>query len=246
MRRVCTAHVIAIMLAASAGPAHAANGDAYLGWYSCYHDGSVSDISFPCGAGPGQGASMYLSFVPPAPMADFIAMDFRLDTGTTLMPIPDFWQFATVVEPSNCNPGIEAHHERPLPGCASAADTWNAGSQAIVGYMHDSGSFNRGHIVGSVFRLEAETIAISTGTEYFGVEIRILADAATESGGACAGCTAPMTFTVSSITLVSLAGVDGFISPTVESACVTSNGGVSCFTVPVQNRTWGRLKQLYR
>lgn len=247
LNRIATALAVAVALATSAGAARAA-GNAYLSWNACYHDGGVSDISFPCGTGPGYSASLMVTFVPSVAMGDFVALDFYFDVGTSLAQMPEFWQFATVIEPSNCNPGIESHTERPSAGCASAVDTWNPSTTTLVGYSGISGNFlpNRGRIVGTAYFPEADVIAINPGTEYFGVEIRLLTDAATESGGACSGCPTPMTIALAQAHVVSLAGPDEIISPTVASACVTSNGGIDCFAVPVQNRTWGRLKQLYR
>jgi len=242
MRRILMfpATIFAMTVAASA--VHA--GNTTLKWNACQGDGGVSDIVFPCAAGPGGGASMYFTFTPTISKPDFAAIDFYMDLGADAPLTPDFWAFTTVLG-NFCNPGLELRKSRPVPQCASVADPWDAATHAIIGYGGQfGGNPNRGRIIGSIYREVDNTIALAAGTEYFGYELRILADAAVESGGACSGCTTPMVIVAAGVTVGSLSGTYQLYE--VDNTCITTSGGIDCYAVPTRNHTWGQLKALYR
>lgn len=248
MKRIITLWAALIATLTFAAPAWA-QGQMELAWGTCKADGGPSDTTFPCGDGDGTPkASLHGSFSGGPHQPDLVAMDGTIEMGTAV-PLPGFFRFATVVEPANCNPGIAFDYKRPAT-CTGAATLCDDGLCDYAFGVRTSStdpllSSNRATLVFSVYR--TATVDVAANTDTFVFKIDFYADAATESGGSCSGCSGQAAFVFRRLGLLAPAG-DGFQDYEIPYLdCATWNSGTSiCVATPVKNRTWGALKSLYR
>ena len=227
-----------------------------LGWNACgiAPNAFTTDVVFPCnGANGTPRAILYGSFTDPVGLPTLIAMDGEMDMQTTnpITPTVSFFEFASDVNPTGCNPGVVFGDERPAAGCtgvSSLCGTFPAGGQCNIaqGWLYTAIdpqiAANRGKLRFSVFR--TATIAAAAATEYFVFHVDFYADLASQAGGPCVNCPDQAAFVWNSLVLKDPGGADVTVA---TPSCATWNGGTSiCAATPTLNKTWGALKSLYR
>lgn len=243
-----------VLLTISAIPAPArAQGELQLAWNVCKSTGGVSDVSFPCGGGDGTPKATLIGTFDHAPhQPQLVAMDGQVDLYTE-SALPDFLKFATMAEPTNCNPGIQLGDERPV-SCTNAGSLCGSvppGSECdvVFGVLTQASTPslnpNRARMLFSVFR--TSTIDAAANTEYFVFKIDFFADMAVESGGTCSGCNAGASFVFDRLGLLAPYVPGNTDYELYNPDCAQWNSGTSvCYVVPTRNTTWGALKSMYR
>lgn len=223
-------------------------GVAELAWGACSADGGASNVAFPCGAGDGTSkATLVLSFSNGPHQPDLVAMDGNIRLATAGV-LPDFFKFATPFRPDYCNPGVTMSAERPA-SCPTAATPCGDGlcQAAFQLVTSEDGGFsaNLARLDFGVWRTTPADVAANT--HYFVCKFDFYADAATESGGSCAGCSEQAGFVLNRFALLAPpAGLDYEIGLVYDCATWNGAGGTICSATPVKTRTWGALKALYR
>jgi hypothetical protein len=246
--------VLAIGVLVALAPSTVAGSGLDLSWNTCPAASYTFDLNLPCST-PGGSARLFGAFISDVSIPAVVAMEVTLDVFVDEPTLPDFWNFNTVISTMSCQRELSFGVERPLTGCDGVADLWNPvppgleASVAIGYYPNLGGSPNRGRLVGLIFRDVSHPTAVAAGTQTFAFQLDLSTSLASETGGPCTGCSSELAVRFAQARLYTTgtgSPVYFFEGPGIWSDCVVANGGiVGCFT-PVQNRTWGSLKALYR
>lgn len=220
-----------------------------LTWDGCAAGGALNTVSFTCNDLAYQ-ARLVGSFNLPADVDSFYEVDVTLDLYGETGNIPDFWNFTAI---SGCNAdGLTRQLARPT-GCETTTNPWGlsgANGNSTFSYVTPfRGDPKRARIVMNLFLPDPSTLDLTAGTEYFAFSFLISAAHATEAGGSCPGCGNAIAIVWNSATFLSETRPDYTLSEAGPSGlCARANGAMtsSCDAVPVQRRTWGTLKSLYR
>lgn len=241
---------------AIAGPAFAAG--ANLAWNDCGSFG-VCNQSFACDVnGPGV-FTLVGSFVAPEGVTQLVGIESRVDfysnNGDGTMP--DWWRFKTV---GSCRmAGVTADAFFAL-GPYSCVDPWQG--QAVgglagwsIGSEIGPGVPGNGGRMVMAFALPGEFVGpLVPGEHYYAFRV-LVNKSKSVGGGACAGCSQPGGFIISSMKIVQPVGVGDLFLNTWEyqGFAAWQNGmypvydvAYMCpFVIPAKNRTWGSIESLY-
>jgi len=240
--RAASALALAVMLATPARALSPVN----LRWDACLGDGGVSNKSFACDTNIGFN-TLVGSWVAPMDLFDLVGNDIAVDFGAYMPVMPAWWEFKNAGACRQNSLSFSA----VIPLTAANCVDWASGqATALVT------SYTLGPIPG-IARLLATTtippslIEIFTGQEYFSFSIRIN-NLKTVGAGACGACDVPICIILKAIDLKRM-------PPAYEVPLRPANladafvlwqpapGQTMCArSVPVQNRTWGEVKSLYR
>jgi len=251
--------IFAALLALAAAPAFAAGGALFLGWGNCVGDaGWVAYSSFNCALGLGD--VMYVNYQVNTPATNVVTLNAIMDVNiNSQTSVPDFWHF----EAGGCNYGfLVLEDKRPTGKCSTSQTTLcgNTGSlcnEFITAYGIGAPAKlppNRTRILITNARAASSPVTlVAAPTKQYAYDLGIDATNATEAGGVCAGCASVISIALNSIVLESALAETGgeAVADIITSDMPGSAPGVcinaaTCNAVPVQNKTWGQLKALYR
>jgi len=218
-----------------------------LQWDNCPPNGLL-DVSLDC-TNPDAVRSFYAAITSDVTIPEFVAADIFIDFHVDSPGLRDFWKFDTLIS-DGCNPGILLDDTFDPLVCSGLGNLWGDdpyGSKGDValGYVpHYGGDPTGGRLVASIFRASIDPILLSAGQPYFLFRVALKSEYSSEAGGSCDGCCEAVAFTLKQVNLQGLdvrpilttPGPAGNVVTVTPSGCVT----------PVQNKTWGQLKALYR
>jgi len=235
-----------VLLALTASLASA--GGINLAWTDCLGAGGTGNRTFACNSNSGNN-DLYISFDPPVNIPDVNGSNPIVDLQSASTPLPAWWLFKNAGACRlNSLSAISA-----LPG--TCVDTWaGVGTPGVAAYLVTSVvptiPLNRARILGSISVPTLSAAAVAPGTEYFCLMLRVN-NAKSTGLGACAGCQDPVCLVLNEVLLTSNNSGDNRITNPLGSNFATWQGGVvsapGCpAAVPVQNKTWGQVKSIYR
>jgi hypothetical protein len=237
-----------VLLAVTASVASA--GGINLLWNDCGSLGGgagVMNRSFACNSNNGNN-DLYVSFEPDVNI-NVSNADLTIDLQSAGTVLPAWWQFKS---PGTCRQASLS--TRVDPG--TCFDLWEQQANfSIAAYFTVANapqiipSPNRARILGSV----GTGFFVSTvrpGTEYFCFQVRIN-NQKTVGTGSCAGCQEPVCLVLNELRLSTYDSGDFLLYAPLDSNFATWQGGAiggpGCpGSTPTLNRTWGRVKTLYR
>jgi hypothetical protein len=226
-----------VLLALAASTALAAGVN--LSWTDCGSFGA-QDRTFACAANTGTN-TLVVSFVSPIAMDDFAGNEMRIDLAST-GSLPAWWQmFNAGTCRGTALPTINATF-----GANCADNFGGAGFGAIGSYT--IGANTAALLCGWAI---ATGVPIDNTTEYYAINVAIN-NSKTVGTGSCAGCATAVCMVANHVGLAygpSATLIQSIDNPLTRN-WVTWQGGVipgGCpGSVPVENRTWGQVKALYR
>jgi hypothetical protein len=233
--------VLVALLVLACGVARPAAAGINLSWNDCGAFGS-SSTPLTCTSNVGK-LLMIVSATPTVTLGQALTQETVIDIVTSGPTLSPWWDMRASggCRPTSCSASFSFE---PLANCA---DPWSG--QALGGFDYGiapifnapSGTDAR---IRTVCALPAHSpVVLEAGTEYYMCEI-IINKAKTVGLGSCAGCTDDGTFTLES---VKISEPDN--APEGNPTYTTPDNGVVIMTngpTPTLNRTWGRLKALYR
>lgn len=230
------------------GPASAFASGYNLAWNDCGSLG-VSNRTFACNQNTGR-SSMLLSFVTSGEIDSVQAVEARIDAQFASASLPRWWD---LVNPGSCRPG-DLQMVAALPALTSGEciDPWVG--RAIGGVAYQTAASTGGLIPPNAARIYAvaavppeNSVPIESEIEYFALRLD-LSNGSTVGDGSCSGCSTPGCLQVRSLDLYTPGRPLGvpIRNPAVRSILFWQSGGGLVCQVPVQNRTWGAIKSLYR
>ena len=208
--------------------------------------GATSSTAMDC-AGGGT-LNLYAVYQPDEVIPDLVAFDFQMKITPVTGSVADlpFWD----MEDGTPCFGLSLSAQRPASGCPNWQSLW--GSQSGSGVSAIRNTVNSLTIAGDVYQPSLTPVA--PGQRWFLFQLAVDGSHATEAGGTCAGCTAP----VSIDWWFGWPRSNGSMIPTSYPPCANVSPDlcqettplarvvVNDLPVPVQRRTWGSLKALYR
>lgn len=251
MQRFSTLFLIlalAVLCVAGVAPATAQTTGINLRWTDCSTAGA-DNMAFACDVNTGAPFTLVGTFVPPSGVNQFVGFEAVVDVGSNSDPIGDWWR----VQPGGCRAGAALASFDFTIGPFTCTDPF--GGQAFGGLdftPQPTGTTlpapltNKGR-----FKVAAAVappgIVLTGGTEYYAFLLRLLR---TNTLTCTGGCAEAACIRLNSILVAQPAGVGNFFltaPPAGGDQDVTWQGaGADCAAVPVQNRTWGEVKHLYR
>lgn len=225
----------------------AAAGSVNLYWNDCVGNGGVTNKTFACATNAGNNVAAG-SFILTQPMADFVSVEIVLDLEVEAVTlVPDWWTFSPI--PGACRGGaISITFDFSVFPNINLACTDPFGRVAQGGLANYTVTGNRARIIGVGAIATENAQPLAAGTEYYGFRLAFN-NSKTTGAGSCAGCSSPVAIVLNTCRAVGLAAgslEDNFSAAT--SQCITWQGAgqATCLATPVQNRTWGQVKSLYR
>jgi hypothetical protein len=225
-------------------------------WNDCALDGGAATKTSTCLSNSGVNR-VVVSYTPPAPLADFVAIDGTLDLQFDNGTVPQWWQFKNAGSCRINAAGISID-VNTLPNSFTCVDTWDGGNGAIglfTGYGPEfGGQPYRARAVFAIARPADAPMALAAGTNYFGWVWTISNANTVAPSVICAGCADPVAVWAPTMVLsgISNGGNSAAAAPIVLTAspddgqsCVSWNSG-SCEGTPTRATTWGNVKAMYR
>ena len=229
-----------LLLAVSAPAVFAVPPGLNLGWEACGPAGQTMR-TFACDRNDGTN-TLVGSVVPPFTFDRTIGIDAGVIVGFPNGPVPS-WRL--MVNPGSCRHSSLTVNFQPTD--AACRDYWSAvggASGSISFWPGDPGSN------GIIVDVHASVDTARAGTIYSGIEYflfnLVLDNALTVGASSCEGCGQPTVITFRSVWIDYQGGRLGFGYPSRRYAVTWQSSIDICHAVPVQNRTWGELKALYR
>jgi len=219
-----------------------------LSWTDCGSAG-VSNMTFACDVNTGAPFTMIGSFVPPSGINQFVGVECVVDMQTETDPVGDWW---LTQAGAPCRAGAAVASFSFISGPFTCADPYGGGAFGGMQFTPSPNNTsaqapltNKGRFVlGAAISPSAP---LTGGTEYYAFQILVLRTNTLTCSG---GCAESACIRLNSINVVQPAGVGNsfLVSPPAGgSQEITWQGGAaSCVAVPVQSRTWGEVKHLYR
>lgn len=241
MPSTSTTLVVAALIAIVAAPNARAEG-LNLSWDDCGNFG-VSNKSFACNTNDAV-FTLVGSLIRDAP-------DSVVTVGGTLiidadeLLLPDWWKFRDnspgTNSPVACqDSGLFAIDDGQATSCPTLIVDPRSGGN--YGWFPTTNFPDIGQISFSTGSLSATETFLEPGTEYAYFRL-ILHPTRTTGPGACAGCSSPLTITLTRGVLVRLDIAENYtITEPATRNFVRWDGG----PVPVDQSTWGAIKRLYR
>ena len=220
-----------------------AQGGIDLSWNDCGSFG-VGNKSFTCASNTLTGAILFASAVAPVPMNQLVGQESEIILQTNTATLSPWWH----LESGGCRGTTAVASGFDFTsGPFSCLDPWSGQAAGGMNYEPNYGAPNRARLR-TVCAIPGST-AITDSDEYYFFKVTLLG-AKTVGNNSCAGCTDGVCIVLNSIKLVQVAGVGDYVvtNPIVRQH-VTWQGGMFFFCPagdPVQNRTWGSVKSMYR
>lgn len=238
-----------VLLAFSASAALA--GGVNFAWGgSCWPDNPTSNKTFACTSNTLSGATMTGSFTTTNEIPDYVGMSAVVDIQANSASLPAWWDFF--------NTG--ACRQTSL---ASSSDFTSSNISCNDAFAGQAGGGTTAYQTSTTF--PAVPNGLPNAARYkcaWAVTTPIDLPAATETDafkatiggqktvgtGSCAGCLVQVTLVLNDVHAAGLSGQAEDESTPINNGCITWQGtsGVPCNATPVQNKTWGSIKSLYR
>ena len=215
-----------------------------LAWSDCSNDGlgGTSNMSFACNTNTGDTFKLFASVRPPSGITDYTGNACTLDLqSATAGSFPLWWQFggcrlasALAAAPSSAQTTCPDLSTLPhFGGIDYNFTNYPNRARLRTAYSIEGGA---SHPLDSL--LEQTVLAITVNRSR------------TVNTGSCSGCTVPLCIVWSSILIDRQTGPDVTLITAGERYWATWQGAsqsVPCpAATPVQSRTWGQVKSLYR
>jgi len=243
-----------VVLALAPRPVGAAEG-LYLTWNDCALGPTASsNRDFACDTDLGVN-ELYVAFTMPQAAGNVRAVEIVVDLQHSSPVLPDWWR----LESNGCRwPMFEPATltaAGTFPERTACLDMWQGAPTApaaeIAGYTsgQPGGGANQVRIKVTASVLPGNEQTLDGTSMYYAARI-ILANSRTV--GTCSGCAEAACLVLNSIIIGRTEGSGGnyFLQtpgPGEANWALWQGGsGASCAAVPIRNRTWGRVKGLYR
>jgi len=240
----------AVCVLAFAAPAAQAGG-INLTWGSgCWQDNPATLSTFACDSNDGS-VSFTVSFAPDIDLDYFDGIYAWLDFQSDSPELPDWWQ---LTDPGGCRQGslsTSADISATPGGCA---DPWPGRPINFQYVSWRTAAFpnplpsmpaNRAQLFVAYAIKASEAVTLPRGVEYYAFTVTINF-AKTVGGGACGGCSTPVTIVLNTVT-PSARTLRPLTTPINNQCLRWQAGGVTpCSATPARSGTWGMLKSLYR
>jgi len=227
----------------------ASAGGIRLAWNDCLGAGGATNRTFACDTNVGSN-DLYVSFDPPVDVPDVYGSTVIINLSTSpypYPPLPAWWQFKNI---GSCR--LTALSAQPIPG--GCADPWNGqtSSVGIAAYIVTAAlpsmPLHLARIFASVSVPTLNAAPVHQGTEYTVMVIRIT-NARTTGPGACDGCQQQICLVLNEVILGTNNSGDLTMTNSIQYDCPGDPGTSVSWqgnSTPTLNRTWGRMKSLYR
>lgn len=241
----------ALLLVALFTPPAFCAGGLSLTWGDCGQAGAGQAVqSFACDTDVGS-EPLYCALVTPEPVDSVLGIEITIDLQVAGASLPDWWRFDT----GGCRDGA-LHADVDFGALSTCRDMWVTSpsggfSTYTVGMPH--GGANQARIKLAFAVPTTEALSLEAVFMYYAARLLLPNVGST---GDCAGCQSAACLVLNQITLLRPPRPEGTPSADVVIANPvqgTSNwagwqtlSAGSCQAVPVQNRTWGAVKSLYR
>lgn len=243
-RRIALLVLALVVLGASSAFASGFN----LSWQDCGEAG-IGNRTFACDRNTG-GSTLVASFVPVAEIDSIAAVEVRIDLQSAGATLPSWWD---LVVPGGCRAGdLAMSASLPTPTAEYCVDPW--GGLAIGGVAVQTAASSGGLILQNAARIFAVAAVPPENTAPLELDVETLAlrldlsHARTVDADACSGCTTPACLVLRTMRIYSPsrpAGVE-IVNPARSNFVTWQSGATTSCFVPVQNRTWGAIKERYR
>ncbi len=250
LARLATAVLGGLLILAASPPPVLAVAGVNLGWDVCGPT-SPSIKTFACDTDTGSAIAV-ASFTAPAGVEHMTAIEYTVRLDFTSAAAPDWWQFKN---PGVCRQtALTFEPQDPLWGSGACADYWQGTASGGIGLYQVTPGSSLAHahalIRGVAVVPPGFAYALDPEVEYHAFRLR-LSYASTVGSGACAGCREGVCLSLQRLTLTQPVGEGDFTISDPDRRNVIVWQGASyewaglCIT-PTQNRTWGRIKSIWR
>ena len=196
--------------------------------------------------------TLYCSFKTDVPVPDFVAANLVFDVEQHVVPaLEKFWRFDSAVS-GGCNSsgiGIRNDVEPSLGPCHDQLSPWGfggaEGSAIITQYVPGTfGSATRARLFATVFRDPQHPYPLDPGVNYYMCHFIINSS----ERASCPGCMGEVCVAWNTAELIDSSGSRTVLNqPDKIGNIVAINAPLfTCVGDPVQRRSWGQLKSLYR
>lgn len=221
-----------------------------LSWIDCPPDpAALANRNSTCLANTGTN-SVVGSFLAPAGVTAMTGNEMVIDLLTNTNPVPAWWQMFNA---GSCR-ATALSLNLDFTANVTCTDYWAGQASGGVGaYIVGQGGSTdpwvnpqrvRIILVAATSPLNAGPL--TEGTEYYSFRMNI-SNAKTTGAGLCDGCLDPVCLVLNQVRITQPVGVGDFdVTAQGTRNTITWQGGISCTTVPVKNKTWGQIKNLYR
>jgi hypothetical protein len=239
-----------------AAPAHA---QLFMAWNAC--DGtagsSTARMSFDCRPGSDFTAELWGTFGLPGTTLGVVAVDGTIDlTFQYPQEISPFWHF----EPGGCNSsgiGMTIYRGSSSVPCKQGNSTLLCGvngefcSGGIGSYEPGFGGYNRARLSFSIARPDTNPQSLpGVPTRVFGFRLKFtMGNTPGSGGGDCTGCETATVIRWSRAVVWGNSSGQRYLAAIIDAATPGSTDWLlinDAFPVPVQAKSWGQLKALYR
>ena len=215
-----------------------------LAWDDCGTHG-VLNKTFACTSNTGTPFRLIASFVPPENIQQFVGLSAQMDVGSFTTTLPDWWKHG-----SNACRGTGALVPSMdfIEGPYSCIDPFVG--RAFMGFVYDVGfgSPNRARL-----RLQGavppeDAAPLDPNEEYYAFKVTINRTRST-GPGSCSGCCTRVDIFLNEIQLYQPPEAQNdptLMNPQDWNQATWQVGTPSCEATPIQGRTWGQVKSLYR
>jgi hypothetical protein len=229
-----------MILAAFAWPGIACAGGVNLSWDDCGAAGAT-DKTFACNTNSGS-AVLIGSFVAPSGVTGLTAVEATLEVWTSSDSLPSWWQFAT----GGCRGGkLSTSFDFASSGPFTCSDPWSGAALGGNAYAVDSlgAKHARLRLVAAV--TPDRQVTLDAGQEYYAFKV-VIAFQKTTGTGACAGCDAPVSIALSSLTLCQGGGVGNVLLTDPASSNVATWQGGAGGSYTHQASYYGQIRSIVR
>jgi len=246
-RPIAFASMVAFALAGRAGIAHAGLD---LAWKACSQMPTATS-SQVADCANSTVLDLYGTLQLDSDFPGFVDLEMAFDLRTTALAMPAIWN----VESNACGGGQDVlldlggtGPQCPVTSYSFAIWNTNRSIQSEIHYSIDPEDPRHARLQIVGHRSSRDPTVLRAGTNYAVFGLALPLSRATESGGLCGGCDAPLAIVWNSATLHSASASRTISGPGLGSSCVTLNGAPLelCGVTPVRARTWGTVRTLYR
>jgi len=242
--------LISALLVASWGVSSAAGLNA--AWTNCDGAGGTKLMTFSCDEVAGDTYELFHNFTIDAAITGVIAgqgiVDFNFDPSIVA---PPWWELST----GGCNDGgLDFNYLRgsTCSGsstlfCGTSASICSGSGVAGIGFQYLKPNRNRAIV--ALARPSTSPVNLTAARHYAWRIIFLMTNANGTPMASCPGCNTACTITWNNFDIFDNVGgkfsVNDAAPASTPSACANPPG-TTCDAVPVQTKTWGQLKALYR
>jgi hypothetical protein len=233
MKRLLLCAALLVLTASTA-----AAGGINLSWTDCGSFGT-QDRTFACNSNVGSN-KMVASFDPTTDLPDFSGNEVHVEIISSTASLPQWWLMGSS---TSCRGAIP-------PSFSATFGTSCADNFQGSGFGGGTYTVSAGGATVDVAWGFATGIPITAGTEYYALNI-FINNSKSVGTGHCAGCSQGVCIILDAIDLAygPSATLTQTITNPLQRNWITwqNNSGIPCpAIVPIQNRTWGQMKSLYR